>query len=45
MMSLVHVLKHYEVKTVSGKRPNPVQRIAGTFAINSEEPLVFTPRK
>jgi hypothetical protein len=44
-MSLVHILKHFDIKTASEKKPEPVMRIAGTVAINSEDPLIFTPRK
>ncbi|KAL9541263.1 hypothetical protein MBANPS3_009220 [Mucor bainieri] len=43
-MSLVHLLKHFDIDTVSGKKPYPVATIAGVFATNCEEPLVFTPK-
>ncbi|KAI8061955.1 cytochrome P450 [Thamnidium elegans] len=44
-MSLVYLLKNFEIKTASGKRPEPVTRIAGTIATNCEEPLVFIAKK
>lgn len=44
-MSLVHLLKNYTIQTVSGKRPEPIKRIAGTVSTNCEDPLIFTPRK
>ncbi|KAI8343826.1 cytochrome P450 [Blakeslea trispora] len=44
-MSLVYLLKHYEVKTVDGKRPTPVKYLAGSFATNNNSPLLFTPRQ
>lgn len=44
-MSLVHLLKNYKIETVSGKKPVPIERIAGTISINCEDPLIFTPRK
>lgn len=43
-MSLIYLLKHFEIGTVSGKQPYPVANIAGIFATNCEEPLVFTPK-
>ncbi|KAG2200076.1 hypothetical protein INT47_007721 [Mucor saturninus] len=41
-MTLVYLIKNYDIKTVSGKRPQPICHIAGYMVINSEEPLVFT---
>ncbi|KAF1804691.1 CYP5312 [Mucor lusitanicus] len=43
-MSLVHLLKHFDIDTVSGKKPHPVPTIAGVVATTCEEPLVFTPK-
>lgn len=41
-MTLVYLIKNYDIKTVSGKRPQPIAHIAGYMVTNSEEPLVFT---
>jgi hypothetical protein len=44
-LSLVYLLKHFDITTTSSKQPTPVCRIGGVIAMNSEEPLTFTPRK
>ncbi|CEP15452.1 hypothetical protein [Parasitella parasitica] len=44
MMSLVYLLKHYDIDTVSGKKPHPVSSIGNITVTNCEEPLVFTPK-
>ncbi|KAG2210040.1 hypothetical protein INT47_003476 [Mucor saturninus] len=44
-MALVHLFKNYDVKTVSGKRPQPVWYVAGYMVTNCEDPLVFTLKK
>ncbi|KAI8640968.1 cytochrome P450 [Parasitella parasitica] len=41
-MSLIYLLKHFDIDTVSGNKPYPVAAIAGAFATNCEDPLVFT---
>lgn len=44
-MSLVYLLKNFDIDTVSGKKPYPVPTIAGTISTTCNEPLIFTPRK
>lgn len=44
-MSLIHLLKNFDIKTVSGKKPTPTRRIAGTRVANCEEPLILTAKK
>ncbi|KAI8051720.1 cytochrome P450 [Thamnidium elegans] len=41
-MSLIYLLRNFDIKTVNGKKPTPMKRIAGTRITNSEEPLIFT---
>lgn len=41
-MSLVYLLKNFDVKVASGKRPVPVQRMGGVMNVNCEDPLIFT---
>jgi hypothetical protein len=44
-ISLVYILKNYDVDTVSGKKPHPIANIGGTIATTCDEPLIFTPKK
>lgn len=44
-MSLIYLLRNFDIETVSGKKPTPMRRIAGTRMTNSEEPLIFTAKK
>lgn len=44
MMSLIYLLKHYDIDTASGKKPHPVSSIANIHVTNCEEPLIFTPK-
>lgn len=41
-LSLITLLRNYEINTLSGKPPKPVQYLMGYVAVNSEEPIVFT---
>ncbi|KAG2210477.1 hypothetical protein INT47_002419 [Mucor saturninus] len=41
-MTLVYLLKNYDIKTANGKRPVPVQNVGGVMATNCEDPLIFT---
>ncbi|CDH58333.1 cytochrome p450 [Lichtheimia corymbifera JMRC:FSU:9682] len=41
-LSLITLLRKYEINTLSGKPPKPVQYLMGYVAVNSEEPIVFT---
>jgi hypothetical protein len=44
-MCLIYLLRNFDVQTVDGHRPKPVQTLAGTIAKNCEDPLIFTPKK
>ncbi|KAI7895834.1 cytochrome P450 [Mucor mucedo] len=41
-MTLIYLLRNYDITTVSGKPPKPVYSLAGYMSTNSEEPLIFT---
>ncbi|KAI8877267.1 cytochrome P450 [Backusella circina FSU 941] len=42
--ALIELLRNYEVKVQSGKRPIPYHDLMGMNPRNCEDPLVFTPR-
>ncbi|KAI7897760.1 cytochrome P450 [Cokeromyces recurvatus] len=44
-MTLVYILKSFDVNTLNGKRPYPVKNFAGIHVSYCKDPLVFTPRK
>ena len=44
-MSLITLLRRFDVATASGKQPNPTQFLGGMIAQTSNEPLVFTKKK
>lgn len=41
-MTLIYLLRNYDIKTASGKRPSPTIPMLGIMTASSEEPLVFT---
>ncbi|KAI8886594.1 cytochrome P450 [Backusella circina FSU 941] len=41
---LIELFRNYEIKTASGKRPEPYTDLFGMAARNCEDPLIFTPR-
>ncbi|KAG2235319.1 hypothetical protein INT48_007950 [Thamnidium elegans] len=44
-MTLIYLLKKFDITTVSGKRPKPCKRLLGIRTMNSEDPLIFTAKK
>jgi hypothetical protein len=42
--ALIELLRNYDVKIQSGKRPLPYHDFMGMNVRNCEDPLVFTPR-
>ncbi|KAI8982138.1 cytochrome P450 [Mycotypha africana] len=44
-MSLVYLLKNYDFNTVRNRKPYPITTIAGILNVNTQEPLIFTPKK
>jgi cytochrome P450 len=41
-MSLIQLFREYDITVASGKRPIPVNDLAGKVSVNCEEPLIFT---
>lgn len=41
-MSLIYLLKNYDIDTVSGKRPDPINTIAGYMSTTCDDPLILT---
>lgn len=44
-ISLVYLLKNFDIDTVSRKKPHPVPTIVGVISTTCDEPLIFTPKK
>ncbi|KAI9271880.1 cytochrome P450 [Phascolomyces articulosus] len=44
-MTLITILRRYDISTESGKKPVPGRYLAGTVSLNCEDPLVFRKKK
>ncbi|KAI8391452.1 cytochrome P450 [Radiomyces spectabilis] len=43
-LSLITLLRNYDITTANGKRPEPINYLGGIVAMNCTDPLVFTKR-